>query len=95
MIEKVPNVVTEYPFKQQFVAIETRDSADVDLLHKRCADSFAEFGRMLNTELYGDKEPPRIKTRWERFSDRLGLYRSRIRDAWDVLTGKAEIGDGW
>ncbi len=35
-------------------------------------------------------QPPPITLR-----RRLTIYRSRIRDAWQVLLGRAEIGDGW
>ena len=27
--------------------------------------------------------------------DKLRIYKTRIHDAWSVLLGKAEIGDGW
>jgi hypothetical protein len=61
-----------------------------DLLEQRMEDSVADLARMLNESLYGDhgaSPPTRGQLfRW-RWRERLG----RIRDALDVLLGRAHV----
>jgi hypothetical protein len=65
---------------------------ETELLHQRCADSFAEFGRQINRELYADPIPFSPPSRWQRFKNWIGD--NRITNAWLVLIGCEDIDRG-
>ena len=62
-------------------------------LNARMHDAYAEMVKNMNADLYGDHTAPPRKPLT--FRERLTIVRERIHDAWLVLTGRAEIGDGW
>lgn len=54
------------------------------------------YNEYTNAVIFGTSHPYIYKkaTRWERFKWRMLAYKDRVRDAWKVLTGKAEIYEG-
>jgi hypothetical protein len=57
--------------------------------------AYKQMQRNLNTQLFGARKPPKPSTRRQRWANRARMYRERVKDAWLVLTGKADIGDSW
>lgn len=46
--------------------------------------------------LFVSNQPPCVpENRWRRIKGRIAMMCGRVRDAWAVLRGRAEIGDGW
>lgn len=59
------------------------------LIEGRMSDAMAEMNRNLSQSLYGDGSviaPRRRRFEW------LRAFFERVRDAWDVLRGRASIG---
>jgi len=66
-----------------------------EALIKRINNSYSEMERLLSTSLYADGPAAPKPTRRQRFVRYLSVRRDRIRDAWLVLTGQADIDGGW
>jgi hypothetical protein len=75
--------------REYSVPIDMPSSADVELLHRRCADSFAAFKSQMTIDMYGDEKPYIPPTRWQRFRNWLGD--NRITNAWLVLIGREDV----
>lgn len=82
-----------WELKEKIASVEFHPSPEMELLHKRCSDSFEAFGKQMNEALYGDREPLPALTFWQQIKERVELYRSRVVDAWAVLTGKVDLRD--
>jgi hypothetical protein len=87
--------VTDFEHKEAGPSISNYDELVFATIKSRMNAVYDEMARNMNISMYGDREPPHKLTRRERLVRRFHIYRSRISDAWAVLTGRAEIGDGW
>lgn len=61
------------------------------LIGRRIDESYAEMERLFSETLYGDAVPTRRRTRFERFRAWLRELPWRVKGAWLVLTGRADI----
>jgi hypothetical protein len=61
------------------------------LIGRRINGGYAEMDRLFSQTLYGDPVPMRRRGRIERFRIWLGVMRWRVKGAWLVLTGRADI----
>lgn len=66
-----------------------------NLVHQRMNEAFERTRQQMVVNMWGDIEPSRPLTKIQAFRRRLGLYGSRVRDAWLVLTGQVELYDGY
>jgi hypothetical protein len=90
--------MSEFSFKQHAVDMPIMDDIINTTLKNRVNVVYEQMARNMNTSLYGDRMP---SIAW---SDRPWLWRVgwrlraralRMRDAWLVLTGKADIDDDY
>ena len=84
-----------YKLKQLGSSVEIWDDRVTTTIKNRINAAYEQMAHDMNTSLYGDREPPRPLTWLERLRRRANIYRNRIGDAWLVLTGRADIGDGY
>jgi hypothetical protein len=87
--------MTDYEPKQFSVPITFTDELIATTIKSQLNAVYKQITLDMNTQLYGDRDPPRPLTFLERQRRRIGIYRQRVADAWLVLRGKADIGDGW
>lgn len=82
-----------WPYTFYTTPIEISDREAV-IMRERLDAAYEEMARNLNTSMYADGPPLPKPTRVQRWRRRVTLLGTRMRDAWLVLTGRAEIGDG-
>lgn len=88
--------MSEFAFKQYVVSIDVdMDSIAATTLKNRMSIMADRITSDLTFELYGDHGEPQKLTIRQRLTRNLNLYLTRFQDAWLVLTGRAEIGDGY
>lgn len=89
MVEINRDPIPFWQLREHSVPIDISDFPDAELLHRKCADSFAEFGRQMTAELYGDPIPHLPPGRWQLFKN--WLRDNRLTNAWLVLIGREDI----
>lgn len=87
--------MTEYTIKEYAVKIPIMDDLIYATIRNRIQELSVSAMREMNTPLYGDTIPWVQKSLVDRIKIRINIYKSRITDAWGVLIGRYEIGDGW
>lgn len=88
--------MSDFAFKQYAVDVAIDSDSIIATMLKNRVNAMSErLANDLNFNLYADRGEPEKLTIRQRLACRLQLYRSRIQDAWLVLTGRAEIGGDW
>lgn len=64
-------------------------------IDRRILEAFDRTRDQMNVNMYGAFEPQKPLTRRQQIAKRIRLYGSRVQDAWAVLTGKADLYDGY
>lgn len=90
--------MNDFPFKMRAIGIGIGVEMDMDSIVATTLKNRVQrvdLTRDLNFNLYGDTGEPEKLSLYQRLTRRVQTYRSRIQDAWLVLTGRAEIGGDW
>lgn len=86
--------MSDFQFREFGQTIQIHGDFDQSI-HRRINEAFERTRNQIQINMYGDVEPEKPLTRKQLISHRFRLYVSRVHDAWLVLTGKADLYDGY